>query len=369
MGAPWIQENVIKCRICLTPWQRSHCYTYQQEASSGNGRDAAFCESCGLIMFQNGFKQRALGITFVLLAAIAACTGAERGPVSGGEYSGSVNVNGQNHNYRLYVPRAGVEAGQSLALVVSLHGGGGTLDTFAAFTRMRANADVNGYAILEAEGFNGTWNAGSCCAPAMSSDIDHVRVIERMVEAANEIAPINRRRIYAAGHSNGGMLAYRLACQASDWVAAIAAVSAFMMDKDYDQNPPQTVYACEPTRAVPILHIHGLADTCAPFEGGISTGPAGGQRPAVRDNLDFWAQNNACLSAPTGPYFENGDAQCEQYSGCLSGAPVELCTIEGGGHIWPGTGANPTGVTCGGEGSTALNANERIWAFFSGHTL
>lgn len=314
-------------------------------------------------------RAKTMGFVLFALCAFVACQGGKSIAVDRGEFAGSVFVDGYAHDYTLYVPQTVVADDEGLPLVISLHGGGGTPQTFAAFTQMRAHADEHGYALLEAEGFNGTWNAGSCCATANTAAVDHVEVIKRMVDAVGDAVPLNRSRVYAAGHSNGGMMAYRLACEGSEWIAAIAAVSAFMMDKNYNRSPPQTIYACDPQRAVPILHIHGLADSCAPFEGGLSTGPAGGMRPAVRDNLAFWAQNNACFTAPSGAYFTNGAARCERYGSCVSGAPVELCTIDGGGHVWPGTGANPTGQVCGGSGTTDLMANEHIWQFFQRYSL
>lgn len=203
-----------------------------------------------------------------------------------------------------------------LPLVVSLHGGGSDARGQDMFTRMRLKAAEAGFVLLTPDGYRGTWNAGSCCAPATTAGIDHSAV-----------------------------------------------------DRDLDTTPPTQVFTCQPTRPVPVLHLHGLADACVPFNGGPSTGPAGGERPPVSDSIDFWVTNNRCALPPVLPTQVNGEARCDRYTVCQDQATVELCTLEGAGHVWPGTGANPSAGTCGGSGTTDLDANAVIWAFFEDHPL
>ncbi|MFA5938220.1 MAG: PHB depolymerase family esterase [Sinimarinibacterium sp.] len=313
----------------------------------------------------------------LLALSLAGCSGSGQmapgttvgTPVPGGlEYQREVSVRGDDHSYLLFVPTA--QIGRSdLPLVVSLHGGGGNAREHDLFTRMRIKAATAGFVLLTPNGYRGTWNAGSCCAPAQTADIDHSAVIRAMLDDAERLVSVDDTRVFALGHSNGGMMAYRLACELSDRIAAIAANSAVMMDRDLDTTPPTQVFSCQPTRPVPILHLHGLADTCVPFAGGPSTGPAGGERPPVSDSIDFWVANNRCTLPPLLPTHVNGDARCETYTGCQDRAVVELCTVDGAGHVWPGTGANPSGETCGGSGTTDLDANDVIWAFFVDHPL
>lgn len=313
----------------------------------------------------------------VLVLSLAGCgsggtPGIDNGPpvpVTGGvEFQREVRADGGDHSYLLFVPATLV--GQSdLPLVVSLHGGGSNAREQDLFTRMRFKAVEAGFVLLTPNGYRGTWNAGSCCAPAMTAGIDHTAVIDAMLDDAERLLSIDDARVFALGHSNGGMMAYRLACELSDRIAAIAAVSATMMDRDLNTSPPTQVFSCQPTRPVPVLHLHGLADTCVPFEGGQSTGPAGGERPPVSDSIDFWVANNRCALAPVLPTHVNGGARCDTHTVCQDQAVVELCTVEGAGHVWPGTGANPSEATCGGSGTTDLNANDVIWTFFEDHPL
>ncbi|MGJ8669718.1 MAG: extracellular catalytic domain type 1 short-chain-length polyhydroxyalkanoate depolymerase [Oceanococcus sp.] len=308
--------------------------------------------------------QRAVLCFLLVSFGLAACggKGADFGvPVLGGiEYRGKVSVDGRQHEYYLYVPAQDV-LDDNVPLIINLHGGGSNRLEHESFSRLRLDAARDGYAVLSPEGYRQTWNAGACCAPASDEDIDHVTVIRRMIDEVANTIDLDAGRVYATGHSNGGMMAYRLACEASDVIAAIAPVSAFQMDKDVNNNA--TEYLCNPLREVPVLHIHGLSDNCAPFNGGNSGGPEGGTRPPVEEGIEFWRSENRCALASTTATY-GSDARCQVWSRCGAGSEVQLCTIDSGGHIWPGTDENPLRSTCGGQGSEAIDANTAMWAFF-----
>jgi len=297
-------------------------------------------------------------------------TGIPEVTLGAGSYNRAVTVDGVESNYRLYVP-AGVEPGdeEALPLVISLHGGGSDPVEHDLFTGFRRLADDETFVLVTPAGFATTWNAGSCCGPAETQQVDHVAVIGGLLDDVEQLVALDTTRVYVTGHSNGGMMAYRLACELSDRIAAIAPNAATMMDRDLDADPVETVYSCQPTRPVPVFHVHGLADTCVPFEGGESTGPEGGTRPPVSDSIDFWVSNNRCLIPPLLSSYNNGDARCETYTGCQDTATVTLCTIENGGHTWPGSGINPSADTCGGDAADDLEATQQIWDFFSGQSL
>jgi polyhydroxybutyrate depolymerase len=279
----------------------------------------------------------------------------------------SIQIGEQEHSYRLYAP-ARLVGGADVPLVISLHGGGTDAANHDAFTRLRLTAAAQGFALLTPNGYGQTWNAGSCCRPSSFFRVDHVAVIDAMLDDVAQLLDVDPDRVFATGHSNGGMMAYRLACELSERIAAIASNAAVMMDRNLDTQPPTEVYACQPTRPVPVLHLHGLADLCAPFAGGVSAGIAGGTRAPASDSIDFWVANNRCALDPLLASYRNGAARCERYNLCQSGANVELCTIEGAGHIWPGNGFSPApGDVCGGSGSNDLDANSYIWEFFRTH--
>lgn len=317
------------------------------------------------------FKNIALASSLAIAAALAGCGGG--GDSAGVDSVRSVTVDGRSYTYRLHVP-AHADAAPA-PLVISLHGGGSNALLHDTLTQLPAKADAAGFVLLTANGYtdnDGTlygWNAGACCDPATADNIDHVAIIRAMLDDAASSVAIDPRRVFATGYSNGGMMAYRLACQMSDRIAAIALAAGEMMDKDLSLGLERTVFTCDPPRAVPILHMHGLADTCALFEGGVGTGAQPRPpRSAVPDNIAFWREHNQCSATPTTDY-QQGGVTCQTYSGCSADAAVRLCTIENGGHIWPGAAAYGLEDSCGGTQTANLDANDELWAFFQQHPM
>ncbi|MDV7396997.1 hypothetical protein RZS08_36700, partial [Arthrospira platensis SPKY1] len=94
---------------------------------------------------------------------------------------------------------------------------------------------------------------------------------------------IDLNRVYATGFSNGGFMSYRLACEASDRIAAIAPVAGTM--------PIAIANNCQPTRSVPILHIHGTADFIVPYAGNSSF-------LSVGESIEYWRNSNNCNMEP-----------------------------------------------------------------------
>lgn len=166
-------------------------------------------------------------------------------------------------------------------------------------------------------------------------------------------------RIYAAGLSQGGFFSYRLACHLSDWIAAVAPIAAgdvISFNPRQSEfaagcNPPQPLPLfddCHPLRGVPILHAHGTCDGAVGYYGGGICATW----PGAENSTWRWANNhNGCIPPGTVVYNCNNepgcDVSCTAYTeGCLNGAEVQLCKVEGGGHNWPGM-YDPTPDTCG----------------------
>lgn len=271
--------------------------------------------------------------------------------------------NGEQRRYALYIP-PGLDPDKPAALVLAFHGGGGHAEFMVDDARygLIGKAREAGFVVAFPNGHSrfprgrlATWNAGGCCGNARDSNSDDVGFTRAVVADIGRRVAIDRQRIFATGMSNGGMMAYRLACEAADLVRAVAAVAG-----------TEAVADCRPSRPVPILHIHARNDTHVLFDGG--AGPE-----AFRDTskvMDFvsvpetvrrWVSRNACRTTPERVLAHPG-AWCERYSGCRDEATVELCVTSDGGHSWPGADS----VRRGKEGaSQALDASDTIWAFFS----
>jgi polyhydroxybutyrate depolymerase len=185
--------------------------------------------------------------------------------------------------------------------------------------------------------------------------VDDVGFIRAVVTAVVKDNAADPKRIYATGISNGGMMAYRLACEASDVFAAVAPVSAI-----------QDLQDCKPAQAVSVFHIHGEKDENVPIDGGVGKkaldqeGKQG--RPPVQQSIDFWVKRDAC--AVTVRSQEPG-VDMVNYGGCESGTEVQYFKILDGGHSWPG--GQRISILLDSP-SKSLNATDAIWYFFSLHS-
>lgn len=279
----------------------------------------------------------------------------------GGDYTYAIDVDGMTREYRVHVP-ASYDPAKPTPLLVSLHGGGASMDYQASDENYGqiSKSDREGFVVVFPNGFSrspggklATWNAGNCCGPARDSDVDDVGFIRRMIENLSRQLNIDRQKIFATGMSNGGLMAQRLACEMSDTFKAIAPVAG----TDNTKN-------CNPKNPVSILQIHARNDDHMPFEGGMG---AKSRRSAVTDftsvpeSISRWVKRNACSPAPKRVLDKPG-AYCDRYAPCQGGAEVELCVTETGGHSWPGAskwrGSEPP--------SSAINANDVMWDFFMG---
>ncbi len=284
---------------------------------------------------------------------------------------------------RLYLAVSpGAAAAQSLPLVLVLHGGGG--NARQAMESMRLSGLVErGALVVYPEGTSkkvlgkklATWNAGACCGGAAADKIDDVGFLGRVIDDVTARYPVDPRRVYVTGHSNGAMMSYRAGCELSERIAAIAPVGGQNVDPD-----------CRPKRSLPTLHLHGAADHCANYDGGSCGGcfkeafgigdlrwPCAPVPDAVRD----WAKAQGCSGAAAQAAAQ-GAASCQSF-GCAAPAEVTLCTLPGVGHGFPGgtspmCARAPDGRMCQrwqsatGPSADDFPTADVLWSFFSRHT-
>lgn len=185
-----------------------------------------------------------------------------------------------------------------LPLVVTLHG---IQQTGAeSYMKMQAGVEQRRYATLDVDGYSGTWNAGRCCGAATERGYDSEAAILRLISEFRYAHNYNQGRLYLAGFSNGGMMAYRMACDRPDMFAAIAVVAGAY------------VTPCRPSGAMPVLHIHGTADTTVPYGGTSYSTKLKTRLPSAQESTNVWRGVNDPAKVAT-----------------------TLVTVRGMSHTWP----------------------------------
>lgn len=298
-----------------------------------------------------------IGLLLATLVALAAQlasghTGAAQGLVdpceqvmTPGESEITVLSSGIERTAIVDLPPAKV--GQRLPVLVGLHGAGGKFfQTYSGFTEL---ADAEGFIAvypnpIDKEDGHTFWNINDHQTDGGPAD---VQFIADLLDYLEDHLCVDPSRIYAAGVSNGGGMAARLACELSERFAGFASIAG-----GYSSLPP-----CHPTNPVSVIEIHGTADTVVPYDGDSPDGAG-----AVWPWLWAWHEHDGCSGAPA---VSRVAPRVERYewSDCAEGARVEHIEIYGGGHQLPG-GLPPDA----GQSST-VSAAWLAWAFLRQHTL
>jgi polyhydroxybutyrate depolymerase len=276
--------------------------------------------------------------------------------------------NGIARSYRLYVPSE-LDPAEPVPLVFVLHGGSGDAESAEQITRsgFHALADQHGFIVVYPEGLDRHWIDGRAAnATDRRDEDDDVTFIAALIDHLADTYPVDRSRVYATGISNGAMMSLRLACDLADQITAVAIVTGSMWD--------DLAAACAPPRPVPILILNGTDDPLVRWDGGdiILFGRSRGRVWPTEDTVNFWRDYDACPAEPqieTLPDTDPGDhthVTRTTYAPCAENTAVELYTIAGGGHTWPG-GAQYLHHWLIGRTSRDIDANAVIWSFFASH--
>jgi polyhydroxybutyrate depolymerase len=285
---------------------------------------------------------------------VAAPVEASTDAADGGAEASSLDAAGivAARPYTLHVP-TGYKMGQATPLVVMFHGYGVTGDDQEAYFQLTNASDEHTYLYAYGDGTldqtgSWFWNATDACCDLYNVPVDDVQWFDAVVADISAKYAVDPKRVFVVGHSNGGFMSHRLACDRSGTVAAIFSLAGAQWDD---------LSHCEPTDKVSVAEIHGNADMTIDYDGGSTSE---GVYPAAPTTVADWAMRNGCTGplAPNGQTFDidttlpGNETTVQVYGGCPSGIDVQLWTIAGGGHI-------PT-----------LNQpawGEDVWGFLSAH--
>src|SRR5882672_6630474 len=287
-----------------------------------------------------------------------------------GDHDRSLTVAGATRTYIVRIPPR-VSEGAPLPVVLAFHGGGGNASSFKGYAGLDGLADRDGFVVIypDGSGTHGrrllTWNAGGCCGYAAAQNIDDVAFAVAVLRDVARNVLVDATRVYATGHSNGAMMSYRMAIEASERVAAIAPVAGAMQASRFP-----------PPRPVPVLHVHSVDDPRALYTGGLGPPFPGTQSRvahlAVEPELARWVAHDRCAAEPRTAERRHvptrGGAEHTAsllvWAPCAAGAEVQLWKLTGAGHGWPGSHVRlPESIT--GPETTVIDAASEVWRFLS----
>jgi polyhydroxybutyrate depolymerase len=283
----------------------------------------------------------------------------------------TIAVGGVERSYALHLPATAANR-LSVPVVFVLHGAGGRGEQALTIYKWIAKADSEGFIVVAPDAsrvnpdmpssflFNPTvWNDGSGRGGSAVRASNDVAVIDALIEALARSYPIDRRRIYATGFSNGASMVQRLGIERARVFAAIAPVAGHLWSGEI-----------KPERGVPVLYLVGRADPVVPYNGGRAELPWGVEEnaQAAKDVPRLWADLNGCIEPPR-PLESRPQVQAVVWINCRDRAEVVFYTIAGMGHQWPGGKRGVLPSVWVGEYSKAVDATDLIWAFFRRHSL
>lgn len=309
------------------------------------------------------------------MLSLASCSGGTGGEdteprLTPGNYEFALRHGGRNRNYLVHVPP---QSAGSLPVVLAFHGGGGNAAGFQAYAELDVVANVAGFIVVYPNGTGPlpnqllTFNAGDgCCGYAADQRVDDVGFASAVVDNLETRTAIDRRRIYATGHSNGGIMSHRLAAERPDLVAAVAPVAGSL-----------DLAVFSPSRSVPVLQIHSVDDPRALYNGGLGPPFPGTdnrvQHQPVQAGLARWIGANGCPTSADTLEIRRGAVGTPNaghtatklvWRPCRDGAEVMHWRLTVAGHGWPGN-VPPASELLSGPHSSIVNAGAEVWSFVS----
>lgn len=273
---------------------------------------------------------------------------------------------GDSRSYLVYVPKS-YDGTNVVPVLVVLHGGGGSAEFASKVYEWPELSEREGCLIVfpEATAEDPTrlasvrenpriWNDGSTRSAVARRNVDDIGYLAAVLDDVQTDFVSDAERVFVTGFSNGASMSFRVGIELSDRIAAIAPVSGHLCLKD-----PR------PVRAVSMLYIIGLADPLNPMAGGPTRTPWGHvrQKPSVMDSILTWVRLIEAAEQPEVIHEADGVRRV-RYGPGRTGREVQLCTIEGQGHEWPGARRTLPRIISGPQ-TDKLNATQVVWDFFA----
>jgi polyhydroxybutyrate depolymerase len=276
-------------------------------------------------------------------------------------YLNSIVSDGREREFMLVLPE-GAKPGRPLPVIVALHGGLMTGRSMRRVFGLEGIEERGRFAVVYPNGIGRRWNDGRFS----NDEPDDVRFLSKLAEHLVRERIADPRRLYLLGVSNGGMMAFRMACEAPGVFAAYSATIASM--------PVNVAESCPPGKGAPMLIINSTGDPIVPWEGGEVGGwVKRGEVLSTPATVEFWRRRNGCKGQAESKPLPDKDKSdgstvfAQQYADCRSEAPVVLLEVEGGGHLPPGANIGDRPILqsiLGGPANQDISAADISWKFF-----
>jgi polyhydroxybutyrate depolymerase len=235
----------------------------------------------------------------------------------------------------VHLPNA-LAPNEKVPLVIVLHGLGATAAAIEQNPDFRSFAEEKRIAWVAPDGPKDKhgrqfWNAGPTCCNFDAIAVDHVSALRSLITRATATHPLDSKRVFVVGYSNGGFMAHRLGCELAGIVAGIASVAGAGTKAD---EP------CSPEGPLRVLQVQGDADPIVNIAGGpLFADTSYPSSVSASQTVGDWAKRLGCKPKPTAAGtldFEaklpGAETTVTRFDGCRRGA-VELWTVVGGGHF------------------------------------
>lgn len=267
----------------------------------------------------------------------------------------TISYDGETREYSVFLPSS-YQVGQNLPMVFNLHGFGSNVTEQIFYTSLNAVAQEENFIVVTPQGLVRTTSigqTGSHWNAYFGTDVDDLGFLNLVIDKIYTDYNIDLARVYSTGMSNGGFMSHRLACELSDRIAAIASVAGGVFNEQLDN--------CSPSRAVPVMQIHGTNDNIADFDGIPLFAPS------IPDLVGHWVNHNNCstladtIEIANISTTDNSTVEKLEYNNGDDDSKVWFYIVDNGGHSWPDALIDLPGQVTNHD----FNATEHIWEFFS----
>lgn len=300
-----------------------------------------------------------MGMVLVLLAGVGVSARADD--------IQKLELKNQGHTWTYYLHTPAQLQDHPAPLVVIFHGAGGNGRDYLTKNGWVARSDQAGFVVAAPDGLPALprmpanfrlnprlWNSGQLGPQSPRAKIDDVAFTVALLDDIARHAPINPRRVFATGHSNGAGMTYRVGGMLSERFAAVATVMGL-----------NTTPEAHPVHGLPTLTLLGTLDPLNPLQGGTRALPWGRSTvPPPSEGIAAWAHSLGCTQAAVTEQ-DTPDLRIDKFGNCRDGATFTIWFLKGQGHAWPGGQESGLPESVMGPNTTKVNATDVIWQFFA----